>query len=143
MLQFHITLSRDDSKRLENATNEAIKAIARVIEKAVLKIDREAKLLIDRGPKFGKVYIKKGIPHQASAPGQSPATDTGRLVNSITWRTFNRGLSAELGSTVDYAAFLEEGTSKMDPRPWLRPAFEAHVDDIVDEITDTLRKYLT
>jgi HK97 gp10 family phage protein len=138
MIDLRISISKDDAKRLENATDKAIEAIGRVIEAFVIRIDREIKISIDRGPKSGRIYGK----HQASAPGQPPATDSGGLVKSISWRTFNRGLSAETGSNIFYAPFLEDGTSKMDPRPWLRPAYEKYADDVVDEVTDVLKTFL-
>lgn len=138
MIDLRITLSKNDEKRLAQATDQAMEAIRQVIIAAVLKIDREAKLLISHGPKSGRWYGK----HQASAPGEAPATDTGRLIKSIQWQIFNQGLAAEVGSPLFYASFLEDGTRKMDPRPWLRPAYAKHVDDIVVDITEVLKKYL-
>lgn len=138
MIDLRITLSENNARNLEKAGEQAIEAIARVIEAFAIRIDREIKISIGRGPKSGRLYGK----HQASAPGQAPATDTGRLVKSISWRSFNRGLSAEVGSHIFYAPFLEEGTSKMDSRPWLQPAYEKHADDIVDEITETIKRFL-
>ncbi len=138
MIDLRISISQNDARRLENAADHAIEAIGRVIEAFVIKIDREIKISIERGPKSGRIYGN----HQASAPGQPPATDSGGLVKSISWRTFNRGLSAEVGSHIFYAPFLEDGTSKMDPRPWLRPAYEKYADDIADEVTDVLRAFL-
>jgi HK97 gp10 family phage protein len=35
-----------------------------------------------------------------------------------------------------YGRFLEFGTSKMQARPWLRPAFLANVDNAIDAIKD-------
>ena len=62
--------------------------------------------------------------HQASAPGEAPATDTGRLMGSI---YFDREgpLTATVGSKLAYAEWLEYGTSRMAPRPYFRPAVEA------------------
>lgn len=138
MIDVRITLSKNDAKRLAQATDQAIEAIRQVLITAVLKIDREAKLLISRGPKSGRLYGK----HQASAPGEAPATNTGRLIKSIQWQILNQGLAAEIGSPLSYSSFLEDGTRKMDPRPWLLPAYEKHVDDIVVDITEALKKYL-
>lgn len=62
-----------------------------------------------------------------SAPGSGPAVRTGRLRGSITWRlgTDERGLYADIGSAVVYAPYVELGTSRMAPRPYLRPALDA------------------
>lgn len=138
MIDLRITITENDAQKLEKATDQAIEAVGNVIQAFVIRIDREIKVSIDRGPKSGRMYGK----HQASAPGQSPATDTGGLVKSINWRTFNRGLSAEVGSNIFYAPFLEDGTSKMVPRPWLRPAYEKYADDVVDEVTQVLKAFL-
>ena len=65
--------------------------------------------------------------HTASAPGESPATDTGRLASSITnglGEDF-AGLFAVVGTNVVYAPFLELGTTRMAPRPFLRPSIAA------------------
>lgn len=73
-------------------------------------------------------------PHQASAPGQPPAVDTGRLRATIS-HTVTRdagGLVAHIGSganpaipAVKYATYLELGTRHMAPRPFLRPSLAA------------------
>lgn len=62
-----------------------------------------------------------------SEPGQGPGVRTGRLRGSITWRLGRDAVSpyADIGSAVFYAPFLEQGTSRMAARPFLRPALEA------------------
>lgn len=62
-----------------------------------------------------------------STPGQPPATRTGRLIGSITWRlgADSLGPYADVGSAVFYAPFVELGTSRMKARPYLRPALES------------------
>jgi hypothetical protein len=62
-----------------------------------------------------------------SSPGHPPAVVTGRLRGSITWRIGEDalGLYADIGSAVEYALYLEEGTVNMAPRPFLKPALEA------------------
>lgn len=66
-------------------------------------------------------------PNTGSAPGGGPAVRSGRLRSSITWHLGKdaEGLYARVGSNVFYAPFVESGTSRMQARPFLRPALEA------------------
>ena len=69
------------------------------------------------------------IPHHPSLPGNPPARDTGNLTNSIRWEIHNEGKEVYgiVGSSQldeNYAVYTEYGTTKMAPRPWLRPAME-------------------
>lgn len=57
---------------------------------------------------------------QALAP-----VDTGALRNSITYRV--QGLEAEIGPTVHYGGFVEYGTSRMAPQPYLGPAMDRNL----------------
>jgi HK97 gp10 family phage protein len=53
--------------------------------------------------------------------------DTGRLRNSITHaQTGER--EETIGSGVEYAPFVELGTTRMSARPFLGPAAEGHAD---------------
>lgn len=61
--------------------------------------------------------------HTVSAPDQAPNTDTGRLVSSIQVDVNPFGIF--VGSTLEYAGYLEFGTSIMEERPWLNPALES------------------
>lgn len=84
-----------------------------------------------RDSKTGEVYSRGGNldtqPHQASAAGQSPAVDTGNLMNSISVRS--QGLKAYVFTPVEYGLYLEFGTSRMAARPWLRPALDANLPE--------------
>lgn len=53
--------------------------------------------------------------------------DTGRLRSSITQRLANdaQGLLAVIGTNVTYAPYVELGTRRMAPQPYLRPALRA------------------
>lgn len=66
--------------------------------------------------------------HTASADGDAPNTDTGRLVSSVQVEVTQSFVF--VGSTLDYAGWLEWGTTDMAARPWLHPAKEARRDDI-------------
>lgn len=52
--------------------------------------------------------------------------DTGRLRNSITHAVESGEKAVYIGSNVEYAAFVELGSSRMRPRPYLRPAVTEH-----------------
>lgn len=55
------------------------------------------------------------------------AVDTGRLRNSITHDV--DGQTAIIGTNVEYAAYVELGTSKMGARPYLRPAAQNYTSE--------------
>tara|TARA_R110000772_G_scaffold222027_1_gene332416 strand:- start:596 stop:1048 length:453 start_codon:yes stop_codon:yes gene_type:complete len=68
--------------------------------------------------------------HTASEAGMAPNTDTGKLVSSIAIEPNKSGVYALIGSNLDYAGFLEFGTTKMDARPWLEPALRENKDNL-------------
>src|SRR5262245_48947200 len=67
---------------------------------------------VSRGGGSGRIY-RRGLTgfHRASAPGEYPATDHGRLVNSIDYRMISPTEGA-LFSEIDYAEFLTTGTRR-------------------------------
>jgi phage gpG-like protein len=67
------------------------------------------------GRHSGRIYRRRGgRRHQASAPGEYPANDTGRLLASLKSRQAKD--SVTIGTNVHYAKFLREGTRKMARR---------------------------
>lgn len=53
--------------------------------------------------------------------------DTGRLRNSISHAV--DGKAAVIGTNVEYAPYVELGTSRMSAQPYLRPAVLEHIDE--------------
>ena len=96
-------------------------------------IRTEAIKSIQTGAKSGVMYQKYNPrrEHRASAPGQSPASDTGNLVSKIIVKQKSLNV-VHVESNADYSAFLEFGTSKMQPRPFMLPAFEKSKKPILD-----------
>lgn len=87
----------------------------------------EAKKSILQGGKTGRIYRRGTVIHRASAPGQAPASDTGRLVNSIASYLERGALYAVVTAgrgLAKYARALEYGTVKMAARPFFIPAVE-------------------
>ena len=83
---------------------------------------------IQRGGKSGIVYQRYSPKrtHRSSAPGEPPASDTGFLVNNIKRKMDMDKLGGEIRSRAAYSKYLEYGTSKMMPRPFMFPALEKH-----------------
>ena len=104
-----------------------------VCESTALDIQARAQMAIMNPPKSGRIYRRGNVVHQASAPGEAPATDTGNLVNSAYTKKLGDS-DYETGFTAEYAAALEFGTARMAPRPYLRPAVEAVRDAFIRAI---------
>ena len=70
-----------------------------------------------------QVVAKTAADISGSAARNAPYR-TGNLSNSIGYDLY--GLEAEIGPTASYGIFLEYGTSRMAPRPYMKPALEKH-----------------
>ena len=55
--------------------------------------------------------------------------DTGRLRNSITHA--RKGMAEYIGTNVEYAAYVEMGTSRTRAQPYIKPSVADHVDEYV------------
>lgn len=64
-----------------------------------------------------------------SKPGEPPRVQTGRLRGSVAWEMSSKFI-ARVGTNVKYGRWLESGTRKMRPRPWLRRALNEMVGEI-------------
>lgn len=90
---------------------------------AAHRIEIEAKVGM-AAVKTGEIYARNGVDHQASAPGEMPAMDTGALANSI--QVEKEGATgAVVYTNMEYAAHLEYGTVHMAARPFFTPAAES------------------
>lgn len=72
-----------------------------------------------------QALIAIGLTAESYAKQDCPV-DTGRLRNSITNAIRSDEESVYIGSNVEYAAFVELGTSRMKARPYLKPAATEH-----------------
>lgn len=66
--------------------------------------------------------------------------DTGRLRASI--KADVRGLEANIGTDVEYARFVHDGTYKMEARPFLYEAADGELEGIEDRIADDIARLL-
>jgi hypothetical protein len=109
--------------------------IDEVCENTALDIQARAQMAIMNPPKSGRIYRRGNVAHQASAPGEAPATDTAALVGSAYTEKLGDS-DYETGFTAEYAAHLEFGApnAHIAPRPYLRPAVEAVKKAFIDAI---------
>jgi hypothetical protein len=74
-----------------------------------------------------QAFARSGWNAPPGPPGGKPGVRTGRLRASIVWVPGVDEISpyVDIGSNVEYAIYVEMGTSRMAARPYLRPALEA------------------
>lgn len=105
-------------KRLKAITSpRAQKMLGAALFEAGDTIATYAQKLITTGAVSGKGHVP-------SKPGEPPSNDSGVLANNIEV-TQPEPLEVVISSNAPYATALELGTSKMEARPYFRPARDA------------------
>jgi len=116
-----------------DAAKQHVEGLAfRMLSRAAMTCERRAKELLSvagTGTRTagGVVRAVRNARHRVygafpSAPGEPPHKQTGRLRASVTHEVDKGEMTARVGTNVKYGLYLELGTSKMAPRPWLRRA---------------------
>lgn len=128
------TLSFDQfSKYLDNIAPQVNEEVTEAIELCCQKVRsdiQESMAKTERNMDKSYYAHNKTTPHHPSLPGNPPAPDSGNLRNnSIRYEIHAEPRSpyGVVGTTQKdppYGQYLEYGTSKVAPRPWLRPAME-------------------
>jgi HK97 gp10 family phage protein len=67
--------------------------------------------------------------------------DTGFLQSSIYYRMIDQG-TVEVGAEAHYASYVEWGTPRMAPQPYLRPAIDSQLPEIEDRMKAALMNAL-
>lgn len=118
-------------KDMEDAMSKGVFLTAQQIRTHAIKSIQEQGFgtYVIRSRQGGGTYA-----HIAAAPGKAPNTDTGKLVSSIAVEMDKKKPEADVGSNLEYSAFLEMGTTSMEPRPWLMPAVNAKRDNLTQNI---------
>ena len=116
--------------KIDEQTREYAKAKARGVAKACLIVEGYAK--------------EHMSPESPSSPGNPPAVVTGTLRAAITHQVVEEGENVVgyvgLPSSVPYAEWLEFGTSKMAPRPFLNPALKINREAVREAIREELEE---
>jgi len=87
-------------------------------------------------PGRGRIYVRPGGTHTASAPGDPPATDTGNLVENIganIVRDTEQETAVGVGVNSQEAPYwegLNDGTDKVEPRPYIQRGLDAGLREV-------------
>lgn len=95
-----VDITKDNRELVMNATDEAIEAAFEAI----------------------------GMQAEAYAKSLCPV-DTGNLRNSITHAVNKSEKAVYIGTNVEYAPYVEMGTSRNKAQPYLKPAAENHTNE--------------
>ena len=116
MISVSVKINKNIAEHLEDQVNV-------LLGKAATEFETEMKQEIEYGAKTGITYQRGNKTHTASAPGQAPASDSGKLVGSIRYLK-KSATEHEVSINSEYALALEVGTSRMAARPFITPAVQ-------------------
>ena len=129
--------SRYDNRRFQGFLSR-LQRLDAVVEEQARKVEGRAKLSVLDLAKTGRLYKRPNDGfHRASAPGEAPADDTGKLVSSIVTQR-KSVLTWQVRVRAAYGLFLELGTRKIAPRPFLKPALDQQTRAFMSAIQKSL-----
>jgi hypothetical protein len=114
---------RSDTSGIEQLIAQGGDVLDRWLEGVANQIAADVKLSMGTSPP-GNVYQRRGIEHTASVAGSPPTPDTGNLRASIhVEKDASKPHTLYVADGTEYGIMLEVGTSTIDPRPFMAPAF--------------------
>lgn len=119
--------------------------LGRAVMAGAFVLETKIKVSMSASSHSGRIYKRKGKTHQASAAGETPAVHIGTLVNSIKSELVSSSDTdawANVGTGVEYAEYLEFGTSRMEARPYMRPAYDENVEQITETVKTWARRQI-
>lgn len=147
MIAIQFKIDPSITKKIEELGAKALIGFSLGLRYSAFELRKAIQQLIRTSPRGGRRYRVgkgkngKGLFHKASAPGEPPARDTGNLMNMLKAR-MEDPVTALVESLAGYSGYLEEGTSKMAARPFLKPALEQNTDVINRIIDEEIEKAL-
>ena len=80
------------------------------------------------------------LPNEVQYEVENPEADVPGVYDTPAPKETEKGMRAVyLGTNVYYAPYVEMGTSKMDPQPFIEPAFVEHREQLAQTLEDALR----
>ena len=100
--------------------------------------ETRAKVRKAAGDALNDVTVK--IANQAKTPWPTGTPYlTGNNSRSIYWDVDKSALTAMVYSTSGYGGFLEVGTVRMGPRPYMKPALDRYLPELLNVLKDKLK----
>lgn len=98
----------------ERVTEKMVAKMPSIAARIGTEYANRVKEMMRESPATGFVYQHRQVKHQASAPGEPPAPDTGTLMRSVIWRVEKKQARwiIEVGSHLKYALYLEFGAAR-------------------------------
>jgi HK97 gp10 family phage protein len=124
-----MSITWDGEKYLKNLEAD----LGNNLEKAAIFLKGKVKEALNRSEEYQRFVGDHGIWYKGedpSSPGSPPKKITGALQRSIAHEMGPDRKEAFVGSNVEYALYLELGTSKMAARPFLRSTLMKERDAI-------------
>ena len=85
--------------------------------------------------RVGAIVERQAKKNVSKSGGKHPQVQTGRLRSSITHNVSGGDeIKTEIGTNIIYGKYLEFGTSKHSPYPWLFPAVEMKRKEIIEAL---------
>lgn len=126
-----------------NEIKERVKQAAmRGVVRATTEVKADAINSMRNSPPTGREYTRRGVTHIASSPGNPPRPDTGTLIGRTRMEFVYDQLLGRVIFSTNYAAALEYGTERMEPRPYARPALARNKRKIESLVNQEIRAEL-
>ena len=126
---------------LDGVTDWALEKVGKGLNAGALYLTSEIKAEISK-PGTGREYTRGSRTHRASAAGEAPASDTGRLLGAtqpIRIRFERDRVVTGVVANTDYAAALETGTDKISERPFMAATLYTNLENIASVAKANIR----
>lgn len=129
-----------DTKGIDDLLNRLDGVVDAWLGGVAEAIVTDVKLSFGSGPD-GRRYTRGSIEHVASQPGYPPNVDTGALRGTIRQQRINAHERWVMDG-MEYGVYLEIGTERIAPRPFMRPAFDRIIAQVMGGMGDALGREL-
>jgi len=109
--------------RLPELRGELRRRASALVERTARAVEEDWKSSME-GQKSGRLYRRGNVVHQASAPGEAPAIDTGNYYGAIHVEMESDLTAIVTPGAAPYPVILELGGANVAPRPAAGPAAE-------------------